>query len=517
MKKANFAKNVISPMEHSYRFFICVTSQAYSEKGISKSKRKAVCSLLPICALQESLEDQQERMQEGTRQLFQYYVQQQKQQEEAVLILQEQKCDSSGVAWLKKGGNTVGDARGKAEVLNSQFSSVTDLTIMDFAKAQDKVPHRRLLHKLDYYGIRGSTHKWISSWLSGRSQQVVLGGQASDPVPVLSGVPQGSVLGPILFLIFINDLRDNLKSSVRLFADDCVLYRNIHSLQDCLILQKDLDSLGIWEADWQMKFNVAKCHSMRVTRHYSHKQIIHDYTLHQQTLENVQSAKYLGITITENMDWGQHISDISSKATKTLGFLRRNLAFAPRSTKEVAYKTLVRPKLEYAAPIWSPYCKTQIQQVEKVQRTAARWTCRRWRNTSSVGEMLDELQWPTLEAQRDQSSLLFFHKIHCGTMSIDKDKYLTPSKSTRSTRSSHNSQYCRPQTYSDALKYSFFPRTIPHWNSLAPSVIAAETTEEFRALIYMTQPEDFFFFSLKISKKHSPQKMIIYDCLSIRR
>ena len=94
-------------------------------------------------------------------------------------------------------------------------------------------------------------------------------------------------------------------------------------------------------------------------------------TLHQQTLENVQSAKYLGITITENMDWGQHISDISSKATKTLGFLRRNFAFAPRSTKEVAYKTLVRPKLEYAAPIWSPYCKTQIQQVEKVQRTAA--------------------------------------------------------------------------------------------------------------------------------------------------
>ena len=95
------------------------------------------------------------------------------------------------------------------------------------------------------------------------------------------------------------------------------------------------------------------------------------YSLHNQTLENVQSAKYLGITISDKMDWGQHISEISSKATKTLGFLRRNLAFAPRSTKEVAYKTLVRPKLEYAAPIWSPYSKLQINQVEKVQRTAA--------------------------------------------------------------------------------------------------------------------------------------------------
>ena len=98
---------------------------------------------------------------------------------------------------------------------------------MDFAKAFDKVPHMRLLYKLGYYGIRGSTHKWISSWLSERSQKVVLDGQASDPVPVLSGVPQGSVLGPVLFLIFINDLPDNIRSSVRLFADDCVLNRNI--------------------------------------------------------------------------------------------------------------------------------------------------------------------------------------------------------------------------------------------------------------------------------------------------
>ena len=108
----------------------------------------------------------------------------------------------------------------------SSGSIYPDEIIMDFAKAFVKVPHRRLLYKLDHYGIRGSTHKWISSWLSERSQKVVLDGQASDPVPVLSGVPQGSVLGPVLFLIFINDLPDNIRSSVRLFADDCVLYRN---------------------------------------------------------------------------------------------------------------------------------------------------------------------------------------------------------------------------------------------------------------------------------------------------
>ena len=173
---------------------------------------------------------------------------------------------------------------------------------MDFAKAFDKVPHRRLLYKLHYYGIiedlltSGSLHGSLSAFKKWC--------QASDPVPVLSGVPQGSVLGPVLFLIFINDLPDNIRSSVRLFADDCVLYRNIKTLTDCQILQDDLNSLGQRETDWQMKFNVAKCHSMRVTRHLPSNQIHFNYSLHQQTLEQVESAKYLGITITDNLEWG---------------------------------------------------------------------------------------------------------------------------------------------------------------------------------------------------------------------
>ena len=290
----------------------------------------------------------------------------------------------------------------------------------------------------------------------------MLDGQASDPVPVLSGVPQGSVLGPVLFLIFINDLPENIRSSVRLIADDCVLYRNIESPMDCQILQDDLNSLVQWETDWQMKFIVAKCHSMRVTRHPPDKHIQFDYTLHQKRSEQVQSAKYIGITTTDDLDWGQHIS---AKATKTMGFLRCNLAFAPRHTKEVAYKTLVRPKLEYAAHIWHPYHESQIEQMEKVQRTAARWTCRRWRNISSVGDKLDELEWTSLETRREQSSLTFFYKIHFGTVSLDKDKCLTPVPNLSRTRASHEPQYTRYFAYSDALK-NIFPRTIPMWNSL---------------------------------------------------
>ena len=166
-----------------------------------------------------------------------------------------------------------------------------------------------------------------------------------------------------------------------------------------------------------------------------------------------------------------------------MGFLRRNLALAPRHTKEVAYKTLVRPQLEYAAPIRNPYHKLQIQEVEKVQRTAARGTCRRWRNTSSVGDMLDGLEWPSLEARREQSSLTFFYKIHSGTVSLDKDKYLTRAPNLQRTRASHDLQYTRYNAYSDALKNSFFPRTIPRWNSLPSSVVSSKTIEEFKGLI----------------------------------
>ena len=135
------------------------------------------------------------------------------------------------------------------------------------------------------------------------------------------------------------------------------------------------------------------------------------------------------------------------------------------------------------APIWNPYHKLQIQEVEKVQRTASRWTCRRWRNTSSVSDMLDELEWPSLEARREQSSLTFFYKIHSGTVSLDKDKYLTPAPNLQRTRASHDLQYTRYFVYSDALKNSFSPRTIPRWNSLPSSVVSSKTTEEFKGLI----------------------------------
>lgn len=141
------------------------------------------------------------------------------------------------------------------------------LILLDFSKVFDKVPHERLLHKIDQYGIRGSTHAWLSEFLTDRKQQVFLNGSCSESSPVKSGVPQGSVIGRLMFLnFFINDLPEYVSfSTVRLFADDCVLYKKIKSGKDAANLQKDLDGLQQWEADWLMEFHPQKCQFLRIT------------------------------------------------------------------------------------------------------------------------------------------------------------------------------------------------------------------------------------------------------------
>ena len=147
-----------------------------------------------------------------------------------------------------------------------QNGGQTDVIVMDFSKAFDKVPHQELLYKLSNYGINIVTLSWLKSFLSNRKQRVVLEGVMSDQVPVSSGVPQGSVLGPILFLAYINDLPQYVKSKVRLFIDDTVIYLAIKSSVDCIQLQQDLLSLENWESDWKMEFNATKCNVLRITK-----------------------------------------------------------------------------------------------------------------------------------------------------------------------------------------------------------------------------------------------------------
>ena len=216
----------------------------------------------------------------------------------------------------------------------------TDLAILDFSKTFDRVPHQRLLKKLMHNDIQGNTQKWIESFLSGHTQQVVIEGESSYSASVVSGVPQGKSLGPLLYLIFINDLPQLIQSKVRLFADDCIVYREINNKTDCETLQDDLHALERWESIWAMEFHPAKCSVMRVAT--SNDPIMLSYKLKGHQLQAETTSKYLGVDLLSNLDWKPHIDRIVKKSNSMLGFLRRNLRISSQETKSMAYMTMVR-------------------------------------------------------------------------------------------------------------------------------------------------------------------------------
>ena len=231
-----------------------------------------------------------------------------------------------------------------------QIGKQTDLILLDFSKAFDKVAHEKLILKLHQYGIRGDTLNWIKDFLDNRKQTVVINGINSDEVPVSSGVPQSSVLGPILFLAYINDLPEQVKSRVRLFADDTAMYLAISSTTEGQVLQTDLACLEQWEKMWDMQFNPSKCQVLHITRKV--EPLNTKYILHNVELESASAAKYLGVTIADDLSWSPHIDNTTKKANQTLGFLKRNIRVHNKDLKSIAYKTLVRPQLEYASTVW---------------------------------------------------------------------------------------------------------------------------------------------------------------------
>ena len=229
-----------------------------------------------------------------------------------------------------------------------------------------------------------------------------------------SGVPQGSVLGPILFLAVINDLPDQVKPRVRLFADDTAIYLAISSEGESITLQNNLHILEKWEQRWNMSFNPSKCQVLHITR--AKCPIQTKYILHDTVLHTVPSTKYLGVTISDDLSWSPHIDLITKKANQTLGFLKRNIKVHNQDLESTAYKTLVRPQLEYASTVWSPHTATNI--AEAVQRRAARWATRDYQRTSSVTQMLKDLNWRTLEQRRIDSRLILMYKITYNLVAI---------------------------------------------------------------------------------------------------
>ena len=226
-----------------------------------------------------------------------------------------------------------------------------DAVIVDFSKAFDLVPHGRLLTKIANSGVDSRVVVWIREFLLGRTQGVRVGGQLSAD-RVTSGVPQGSVLGPHLFLAYVNDIWRNMDSSIRLFADECVIYRKIINNADMEKLQKDLDRLGEWAVENAMKINPSKSKAIRFTRARVKDPL--NYSLMSTLIPEASSCKYLGIILRNDLSWADQVNSAVKKVWKALHFTMRILKKGNSNTKSLAYMSLVRPILEYGAACWDP-------------------------------------------------------------------------------------------------------------------------------------------------------------------
>ena len=218
-----------------------------------------------------------------------------------------------------------------------------------------------------------------------------------------------------------------------------------------------------------MEFNPGKCVVIHITR--SRTPIPSHYLLHGQVLESVAGSKYLGVEITSNLSFNNHIQSITTSASRSLGFLRRNIRTQNPALREMAYKTLVRPLMEYSSTVWSPYTNQNIDRLEMIQRRAARWTLHNYSTYASVMEKLHSLGWASLEQRRSDSRLCPFHEIIYGLVAIDLPPYVV--HPSRILRNSHPLCFRQIQTTVDYYKYLFYPLAIVQWNRLPPQSTSA--------------------------------------------
>ena len=278
---------------------------------------------------------------------------------------------------------------------------------------------------VEYCEIFGRQHKKYSIQSLKTADSVWLSLSMRDSV--LSGVPQGIVLGSRLFLYFINDLHKSIKASqLNEFADDSVLFKVIRNDSDRALLQQDLSTLEHWETTWQMSFNPTKCVVLRISLKKMKNVLQTRYTLHGHTLEVVDSSKYLGVTIKDDLSWETHVQNTVGKAIITLGFLRRNMKDCTMPVKDLTYKTMVRPTLEYDPSVWDPYQQTQVKALEQVQRRAAHYVCNDYtsRTTGCVTKMLSYLIWEPLEVRRRHDRLCMLYRIQHSLVDIPIERYL---------------------------------------------------------------------------------------------
>jgi hypothetical protein len=356
--------------------------------------------------------------------------------------------------------------------LNARNS--VDVVYIDFQKAFDSVVHSKLIHKLSAYGITGNLINWLTSFLSNRSQSVKVGNSYSDFIPVISGVPQGSVLGPLLFLIYINDIVDLFGDdlTVKLFADDVKMYLNISDVDNVNQLQEGLFLLARWASDWQLNISIKKC----AVLHLGRNNLSYDYALDGTTLPGVREMRDLGVKIDCRLCFSAHYAEIAAKGHQRAGLIVR--CFKSRDPRILfkAFTVYVRPILEYCSPVWAPVYKTDIIKLEAVQR---RFT-KKLKGFSSLtyADRLSKLNADTLELRRLKQDLSTMYKVFNGLLDLSIVNFFEFSNHNR-TRG-HAFKLVKPVCENNARAFSFACRRISCWNSLPVDVVLIKSLSLFK-------------------------------------
>ena len=348
-----------------------------------------------------------------------------------------------------------------------------DLIYLDFQKAFDKVPHERLMLKVASLGIRGNLQHWIRSWLSGRRQRVCIGQACSEWVPVTSGVPQGSVLGPVLFLIYVNDIDTGITSRISKFADDTKLCKRVDKPELRLQLQEDINKLAEWSDRWMMPFNTSKCTVMHLGCHNRN----HQYAMDGNQITSVSLQRYLGILISSDLRWDHQVNESCKKASKVLGMIARNFTYKTRNIILSLYKTLIRPHLEYGVQFWGTTLRKHAEQMERIQRRVTK-LIPELRNTP-YEERLRRLSLIPLEQQRLRGQLIETYKYLVGVNRVDSS-VLFPVD--RHPRVRHNGRKLLGFARRTTVAQQFFPnRIVGTWNALPAHVVSAPSVNAFKA------------------------------------
>ena len=349
------------------------------------------------------------------------------------------------------------------QILTSESQS--DVVYLDFKKAFDSVAHNELLAKLWSFGICGSLWLWIKAYLSNRLQCVSIGQSASSLLPVLSGVPQGSILGPLFFIIFVNDLPSSLLfSSILLFADDAKCIMPVSSISDCHLLQSDLARIVKWSATWKLLLNEDKC---SIT-HFTSNQfpLTYYYSINGKFLPSKPTQRDLGVTVSSDYQRKCHFQTITSKAYKTLGMLRRSFSHTIGvSAKRSLYISLVRSQLQYCSPLWHPHFLSDIKRLETVQRRATKFIV--GNKSMDYKDRLIHLHLLPLMMEFEISDIIFLVKsMKNPSAFFDIFSFIKPCN--LSTRSSSSFKLRHSLSKNNSISNSYFNRIPRLWNSLPP-------------------------------------------------